>query len=189
MAASKPSNGRKAKKSSSLGGGKSKSPNSLGGSKAKSLSKRKPKKPTSLGGARAKRPKKPERNDVGMHVILMTAMFLFLALFSAYSLGSTEPAVVGKVTAQVYTTTTSTSTTTTSSTSTIPTTTTSTIPTTTTTLCGGEYQPPCEDGCNLGFIVGSTGTCHPKGPCAPSVPSGRDGCGSFALSFCAGGRI
>ena len=167
MAASKPLKGRKSKRTSSLSG-------------------RKSKKPTSLGQAKAKRPGKPERKGVGMHVILMTAMFLFLALFNAYSTESTEPAVVGKVTAPVYTTTTSTSTT---STSTIPVTTTSTIPTTTTTLCGGKFQPPCEDGCNLGFIVGSTGNCHPKGPCAPSVSSGRDGCGSFALSFCAGGRV
>ena len=171
--------------------GKSKSSSSLGGKKSKSLSKRKSKKSTSLGGAKAKRPRKPEKNGVGMHVILMTAMFLFLALLNAYSTESTEPAVVGKVVAPACTATTSTSTTTT--TSTIPTTTTSTITTTTTsttttTLCGGEYQPPCEDGCNLGFIIGSTGNCHPKGPCAPSVSNGRDGCGAFALSFCAGAR-
>ena len=179
MAASKPSKGGKSKRTSSLSGGKAK--------RAGPLSKRKSKKPTSLGGASVKKPRKPERKGVGMPVLLMASLFLFLALLNAYSTESTEPAVVGKVTAPVYTTTTSTSTT--SSTSTIPTTTTSTIPTTTTTLCGGEYQPPCEDGCNLGFIIGSTGTCHPKGPCAPSVSSGRDGCGSFALSFCAGGRI
>ncbi|MCG2782767.1 MAG: hypothetical protein L6243_04180 [Candidatus Altiarchaeales archaeon] len=171
MAASKPSKGRKSKRTSSLSG-------------------RKSKKSTSLGQAKAKRLGKPERKGVGMHVILMTAMFLFLALFNAYSTESTEPVVVGKVTATDTTTTTSTTTSTsTTSTSTIPATTTSTIPTTTTTLCGGEYQPPCEDGCNLGFIIGSTGNCHPKGPCAPSVSSGRDGCGSFALSFCAGARI
>jgi len=151
--------------------------------RSSSLSKRKSKKPTSLGGAKAKRPRKPERTGVGTHVILMASMFLFLAVFSAYSTESTEQAVVGKATASVYTTTTTTSTT---STSTITTTTTSTS---TTTLCGGEYQPPCEDGCNIGFIVGSTGNCHPKGPCAPSVSNGRDGCGAFALSFCAGGRI
>ena len=168
MAASKPSKGRKSKRTSSLSG-------------------RKSKKPTSLGQAKAKRPGKPERRGVGMHVILMTAMFLFLALFNAYSTESTEPAVVGKVTATETDATTSTTTSTpTTSTSTI---TTSTTSTSTTTLCGGEYQPPCEDGCNLGFIVGSTGNCHPKGPCAPSVSSGRDGCGSFALSFCAGGRV
>ena len=171
MAASKPSKRRKSKRASSLSG-------------------RKSKKPTSLGGAKAKRPRKQERNGVGMHVILMTTMFLFLALFSAYSTGSTEYAVVGKAIAPVETTTTtSTTSTSTSTTSTISTTTTTSTSTSTTTLCGGEYQPPCEDGCNLGFIIGSTGNCHPKGPCAPSVSSGRSGCGSFALSFCAGGRI
>lgn len=89
------------------------------------------------------------------------------------------------------TTTVSTSTTTSSI---IPTTTvqaststTSTTTSTSTTIpCGGEFQDPCAGNkCDSGFTIGSTGKCHPL-ECAPSVNSGRGGCGAFALNYCKG---
>ena len=88
-------------------------------------------------------------------------------------------------TTSTTTTTASTSSTTTSTSATTSTTTTST---TTTTLCGNEWEMPCvnEDGvekCEPGTTIGSKGLCQPK-ECAPSRPSGKDGCGSFALSYC-----
>jgi len=86
--------------------------------------------------------------------------------------------------------------TTTTSTTTKPKTTTTTtlIPTTTTTIveknekCGGDWEPPCETQsglkkCNEGYVIGSEGFCHIL-ECAPSVPSGREGCGGWALNYC-----
>lgn len=82
--------------------------------------------------------------------------------------------------------TTTTSTSTTSSTIKLTTTTSST---TTTISCGGDWEKPCktEEGekCNVGNVLGSEGLCHTP-ECAPSVPSGKEGCGGFALQFCQG---
>lgn len=81
--------------------------------------------------------------------------------------------------------TTTTSTPTTSSTIKLSTTTSSS--TTTTISCGGDWEKPCktEEGekCNVGNVLGSEGLCHTP-ECAPSVPSGKGGCGAFALQFC-----
>jgi hypothetical protein len=107
----------------------------------------------------------------------------------------------------------STTTTTSTTTITIPTTTTTTTTTstTTTTLCGGEFQTPCGDGCSDGYVMGVVGLCQSCGgefqlpcddgncsdgymlgnmnvcqpvTCNPSILSGKEGCGSWALNFC-----
>lgn len=94
-----------------------------------------------------------------------------------------EPPAVDVSTTITPTTSTITITTTSAPPTTSSTTTTSTS-STTTTLCSGKFQEPClGTGCNLGFIIGSTGLCHPLG-CAPSTSSGRGGCGAFALNYC-----
>lgn len=53
--------------------------------------------------------------------------------------------------------------------------------------CGDEYELPCktENGsfCNKGTIVGADGLCH-KLECAPTIPSGKEGCGGWALNWC-----
>ena len=72
-----------------------------------------------------------------------------------------------------------TSTTTSSSTSTTSTSTTSTS----TTLCGGAFQDPCNGTCNKGFVINADGLCQIV-DCVPSVFSGKEGCGVFALNFC-----
>ncbi|MFH1722748.1 MAG: hypothetical protein ABH950_09120, partial [Candidatus Altiarchaeota archaeon] len=60
--------------------------------------------------------------------------------------------------------------------------------TTTSIPCGREYLAACTDKdnkpfCDEGYIIGSEGTCAPV-DCAPTTSSGKDGCGSFALSWC-----
>jgi len=65
-----------------------------------------------------------------------------------------------------------------------------TTTTTTTIPCGGDMQPPCQtgaEGCDEGIILGADNICHTP-TCAPSVKSGRDGCGAFALKFCQPGE-
>jgi len=135
-----------------------------------------------------------------LHVSLLVLMFTLLVFSIASSVGvggylllSTRPdaatpqieettTTVPQLLAVVTTSTSTTSSTTTTTTSTTTTSTTST----TTTLCGGKFQKPCEKGgCEDGLVLDSQGTCQPT-QCAPSKASGRDGCGSFALSFCRG---
>jgi len=135
-----------------------------------------------------------------LHVSLLVLMFTLLVFSIASSVGvggylllSAKPdtptpqieettTTVPQVLAVVTTSTSTTSSTTTTTTSTTTTSTTST----TTTLCGGKFQKPCEKGgCEDGLVLDSQGTCQTT-QCAPSKSSGRDGCGSFALSFCRG---
>jgi len=63
----------------------------------------------------------------------------------------------------------------------------STLYTTSTIACGGDGELQCETdkglACNIGFILGSGNVCRPK-ECAPSVASGKEGCGAWALNYC-----
>ncbi|MFH0860620.1 MAG: hypothetical protein V1921_05420 [Candidatus Altiarchaeota archaeon] len=67
------------------------------------------------------------------------------------------------------------------------------VPTTTsvrptTTVCGGLGEEACRNSgeCQKGLVRNSGGICVDPN-CAPSVASGREGCGEFALNFCRGG--
>jgi len=160
---------------------------------------------------RDEREDEPESGGVSLLVIgLVAVIFAFLGMVTigavTYKVFIDEPATT------TTTSTTSTTTTSTTTTSTTTSTTTTTTSTTTTTLCGGslqppckesncnegyvigtigvcqpcggEFQPPCEDGnCSKGFMLGSMGLCQPI-ECNPSVPSGKNGCGEWALNFC-----
>lgn len=141
--------------------------------------------------------KKAARSKVGVsHVIAVSVASALLILFvlvfvaSAFYLidrsQQAEPAFV-----QITTTTSTTTTTALATTSllfgytTAPSTST-TVYTTTTIACGGDYQPPCSvEGvwvCEEGAILGSDFLCKIPS-CAPTTPSGRVGCGSWALDW------
>ena len=104
---------------------------------------------------------------------------------------STTTTTSSTTTTSTSTTTTIETTTTTSTTTTSTTTSTTTTTSTSTTVpCGGDLQPPCEegdpngeDGCDEGNVLGADEICHML-TCAPSVESGQRGCGAFALRFC-----
>lgn len=145
----------------------------------KSETKEKPKKKSSYG------------------VILVAAVLFFLVTSAVIAI-SVGAYVASKVENspqsqnKTYTTTTSTTSTSTSivSTSTVPTTTSSLTTTTVKVaeiVCGGDGEDACRDlpECEKGLTRNSKGICVTLG-CVPSVNSGTDGCGAFALSFCKG---
>lgn len=143
-----------------------------------------------------KRPKKRAGGIKAGHVIAVSVASAFLILFALVFVASAfyfldrsqqaEPAFV-----HITTTTSTTTTTVVATTSilfeytTIPSTST-TVYTTTTIACGGDYQPPCSvEGvwvCEEGSILGSDFLCKTPS-CAPTTPSGRIGCGSWALDW------
>ncbi|MFH1836090.1 MAG: hypothetical protein ABH851_07880 [Methanobacteriota archaeon] len=134
------------------------------------------------------------KSDSSQRRVIVLGLLSVLILFSlgtitiggaAYLMIPHEEKVMEpEVNESVTSTSTSTSTSTTTSSTTTSTTTTSTTSTTTTTLCGGEFDKPCEDqSCMEGFTIGSLNLCQPI-ECSPSVPSGKEGCGAFALQYC-----
>ena len=121
-------------------------------------------------------------------LLILITVVLGAGVFIAYSVAvdanAEEPVIEHDfIPIPATSTTTSTSTTSTTTTS-ITSTTTTTSSTTTTTLCGGDLLKPCEvGGCDPGFVLDSQGLCQDP-ECVPSIESGRDGCGSFALRYC-----
>jgi hypothetical protein len=142
-----------------------------------------------------KRRKKAESEGAflarAMAVAAVSAMLILFALAFVASAFYVLARAQQKEPAFVHITTTTSSTTTTTSapptTLTAYTTLSSTTVSTTTTLpCGGDYEPPCfvDEAwvCNDERILGSDFLCK-EVSCAPTVPSGRIGCGSWALDW------
>lgn len=129
---------------------------------------------------------------VSAMLILFVLVFFASAFYAIDRFSQPEPQFVEiiETTSTTPATSTSTSTTTTLSmapASTMMPATSTTLYTTTTIACGGDDQAPClVNGsrlCGKGRVLGSDFLCKPVG-CAPTTPSGRSGCGEWALEWC-----
>lgn len=135
------------------------------------------------------------KHSYGVILAVAVLFFLVTAAVIAISVGAYVASKVENSPQsqnKTYTTTSSTTSTSTSlvSTSTVSSTT-SSLPTTTVEVveivCGGEGEDACRNPpeCEKGLTKNSKGICVTLG-CVPSVNSGKEGCGAFALSFCQG---
>jgi len=126
----------------------------------------------------------------GSFLTIILLLLAFIALVSALYL--IDKSMESELDFIEITTTTSTTSTTSTSTSISPPTMstiheTTTVYTTTTIACGGSYETPCilygKRNCDKHLVLGSDNICKPA-QCAPTKPSGKSGCGEWALNYC-----
>ncbi len=130
-----------------------------------------------------------ERVDITKPLLLIALIFLGIFVGAEVVLHYMGNGEIDEVTTTslVTTSTTSTSLITTITSTSLITTTSSSLVTTTTPECGSDWEPPCENEseqeCAPGYDIGAEGLCH-EVECAPSVPSGKEGCGVWAVREC-----